>query len=262
MGMRTGLFRLAVVVLAPLTLIGADGAPTGYLQKGAVDPLAIYPPAPTKGDARYAADRAIFKATRRLADTPRWDLATKDVAAGMPEMLRNFSCAAGVTLTPETAPRLAALMKRVERDANDLSNIAKAHYQRQRPFLIDRGRVCQPLDELKSFDYPSGAATVGWAWGTVLAQLLPDRATALLARGRAYGDSRMVCGAHNASAVEAGRLSGATTVAAIQSLPAFQADLEAARTELVALRRAAAPPPAESCAAEAGLVAQRILGSR
>lgn len=260
--MRTGLSRLAAMVLASLTLIGADRAPAGYLGKGAVDPLAIYPPAPARGDARYAADRAMFKATRRLAGTPRWDLAVSDVSGAMPDMLRNFSCAAGIVLTPETAPRLAALMQRVERDANDLSNIAKAHYRRQRPFLIDRGRVCQPLGELQSFDYPSGAATVGWAWGAVLAQLLPDRATALLARGRAYGDSRMVCGAHNASAVDAGRLSGATTVAAIQSLPAFQADLAAARAELAALRQTAAPPPAAACAAEAGLVAQRILGSR
>lgn len=256
--MRTSLSRLTILVLAPLTLIGADGAPAGYLGKGAIDPLAIYPPAPVRGDARYAADRALFKATRRLAGTPRWALATSDVSAAMPDMLRNFSCAAGIALTPEAAPRLAALMARVERDANDLSNIAKARYQRQRPFLIDRGPVCQPLGELKSFDYPSGAATVGWAWGAVLAQLLPDRATALLARGRAYGESRMVCGAHNASAVEAGRLSGATTVAAIQSVPAFQADMDAARVELAALRQTTAPPSGDTCTAEAELVAQKV----
>lgn len=262
MTVKAGLSRWAVIVLAPLTLIGADGVPTGYLQKGAVDPLAVYPPAPVKGDARYAADRALFKATRRLADTPRWDMATSDVASEMSNMMRNFSCAAGVTLTPETAPRLAALMKRVERDGNDLSNIAKAHYKRERPFLIDRGRVCQPLSELKSFDYPSGAATVGWAWGAVLAQLLPDRSTALLARGRAYGESRMVCGAHNASAVEAGRVSGATTVTVLQSIPAFQADMAAARTELAALRQAGRAPSADSCAAEAALVAQQVLVTR
>ena len=34
--------------IAWLLLIGADDAPAGYLRQGAVDPLAIYPPAPAK----------------------------------------------------------------------------------------------------------------------------------------------------------------------------------------------------------------------
>ncbi len=46
----------------------------------------------------------------------------------------------------------------------------------------------------------------GWTWAMSLAQLAPDRTAPLLARGRAIGDSRVVCGVHNESAVDAARV--------------------------------------------------------
>ena len=70
--------------------------------------------------------------------------------------------------------------------------------------------------------------------------MAPDRADALLARGLAYGDSRMICGVHYASDVEAGRLVGAALVAALKANPAFQADFSIARDELEAARLEAA----------------------
>jgi membrane-associated phospholipid phosphatase len=40
--------------------------------------------------------------------------------------------------------------------------------------------------------------------GLILAELVPEAASDVLARARAFGQSRIVCGVHNASAVEAG----------------------------------------------------------
>ena len=48
----------------------------------------------------------------------------------------------------------------------------------------------------------------------ILAELEPDRASDILVRARAYGESRVVCGVHNASAVEGGRIIAAAMVAA------------------------------------------------
>lgn len=230
----------------------------GYLAPGAFDVIPILPAAPRKGDARYAADRAIFKQTRRLKGTPRWTLATKDVAYGQREVMQDFSCAAGIALTPETAPRTAALFNRLGRDIGAASSASKNHFKRLRPFQIDRGPTCQPPEELKgSYDYPSGHTMFGWTWGSVLAELMPERATALLARARAYGESRIVCGVHNASAVEAGRTAASATLAAVSSSVAFQADMAAAREELAALR-ATAPVQGGQCEAEMKLVGQPI----
>ena len=66
-----------------------------------------------------------------------------------------------------------------------------------------------------SFSYPSGHATQGWAYALILASLVPEKATPILARGRAYGESRIVCGVHWLSDVAAGRLTGTAVFAAL-----------------------------------------------
>ena len=73
---------------------------------------------------------------------------------------------------------------------------------------------------------------MGWAWALILSELAPDRANAILARGLAYGESRVICGVHYASDVEAGRLVGAAMVARLKGDRAFQRDLAAARLEI------------------------------
>lgn len=255
-GRRIALATCAAA-LAGAGLAAERAGPIGYLPPGGFDVMAVLPPAPREGDARAEADRAIFRVTRKLADTPRWAMATNDVRLSPTDMMRDFSCAAGATLTPETAPATLALVTRAAVDTSRQSSIAKDAYKRRRPFLIDEGRTCQPAAQLRSFDYPSGHTTLGWTWATLLAWAVPERATAILTRGRAYGESRIVCGVHNASAVEAGRLSATATFDAIAGDPAFQRDLAAARDELARLR-SATPPPAASCTAEAALVAERI----
>jgi acid phosphatase (class A) len=82
----------------------------------------------------------------------------------------------------------------------------------------------------------SGHATISWAWGLILAELAPDRATEILMRARSIGESRVVCGVHYPSDVEEGRTNGAALVAALHSSPEFRADMEKARAEVAAAR--------------------------
>lgn len=254
--------RAAAVALAVSVCLGAAApGPSGYLAPGAFDVTKILPPAPTTGDARDEADRAIFRRTRALVGGDRWALATSDVKLAPADMMRDFSCAAGLTLTPANAPLTAALVRRTAVDTVRQSSIAKDLYKRPRPFRADPGPTCQPIAEVAdSYDYPSGHTTLGWTWATLLAWMIPDRATPILARGRAYGESRVVCGVHNASAVEAGRLSATSTIDAVAADARFQQDLAAARAELDRLRRdpAARHPEAAACMTEAALVARPI----
>lgn len=104
--------------------------------------------------------------------------------------------------------------------------------------------------------YPSGHAAIGWAWGLVLAELAPERAPALLARGRAFGESRAVCGLHHPSDVAAGRDIAAGVVARLHADPVFRADMERARSAMAAAPAPASPAPA--CAVEAALLAEPL----
>lgn len=228
----------------------------GYLTPETTpDVSTILPPPPPEGGPRQKIDLDIYQSLRQLQGTPRWTLATNDVSYAMPDLLRDFSCSAGATLTPENAPKTMMLLRRVLRDSGIVSNGAKAIFQRKRPYLFVDGPTCVEKSEAlsKTPDYPSGHATLSWASGLVLAELMPDRSTPLMTRARAYGESRMVCGVHTLSAVEAGRSTGAATVAAEHGLPEFRADLEGARVELAGLRQTAAKPDPAACQAESAL---------
>jgi acid phosphatase (class A) len=86
-----------------------------------------------------------------------------------------------------------------------------------------------------------------------------ERAAPILSRARAFGESRIVCGAHNASAVEAGRMTAEATLNIVRTERAYADAVVAARAELSALRRARSPPSPSACAAEEILVEQPIM---
>lgn len=256
--------RKLAYVAAALTILGGAAAFSdkpygGYLTPGEFEVTRILPPAPQPGDARYESDRAVFRGTRALLATPRGVLATSDVESSPAALMRDFSCAAGVSLTPENAPKLAALVRRAGIDTGAQTNMAKDSFKRLRPFKIDDGDVCESKEKLaESYDYPSGHTTRGWTWAMILAELAPDHAQEILKRGRAYGESRFVCGAHNQSAVEAGFISASATLALVRTKPAFKVDLEEARGELAALRANPAAAKPQGCAAEAELIAMPV----
>jgi len=251
--------RLGLTAAAALAVLAATSAPAqpagGYLADSLPDTTAILPPAPVAGSTRYEADRTLFLETRRLQDGPRWKMAQGDVDQKL--ILKDLACALGVELTGQNAPRTTALTARVARDVSRATTLPKDVYKRKRPYLIDEGPICTPKDPglASSPDYPSGHTTWGWTIGLILAELAPDRATPILVRARAYGESRLVCGVHNLSAVEAGRTNGSIVVAALHGRKAFRDDLEAARKEVARARQAGPAPDPAACAAEAALSA-------
>jgi acid phosphatase (class A) len=243
--------RASAVFLIEMTACSA-GWGQSYLSGAAIpDMTHVLPAAPVAGDTRDTRDRAIFRATRSLQGSPRWTLAQADADWHTPALMKAFSCALGVVPDATKTPRLTALMTEVSSESNAIVNRVKDVYKRQRPFRVDEGPLCAPAEGL---DYPSGHSTLGFSMGLILTELEPDRATELLARGRAFGESRVVCGVHNASAVEAGRIEAAALVAALHGSPAFRRDMDVARAELDALRHGPSAKP-QSCDIEAGLTA-------
>lgn len=264
MSRLTALWVFQVVAFAAVaTASTSEGqsALTGYLTPGQFDLRSVLPAAPQPGDARAEADRAIFRATRSLAGTSRYRLAISDAKLSAGDLARDFSCSVGFVLTPENAPATIRLIARAAVDTGAQTDRVKALYRRQRPYKYDKGGTCERMSmAVDNYDYPSGHTTLGWTWATILAQIVPDRATSIYARGRAYGESRAVCGAHNWSAVENGFLSAATTMGAVSSVPAFQANLAAARDEVKHLRAdpTTLRPDASACAQEATLISERV----
>lgn len=230
----------------------------GYLPPtAALNSLALLPAAPAAGSAAQALDEQMSTYTLGLHNSPRWQLAAADAVLTFPEAAATFSCAANIAITEQATPYLYQLMRRTLMDAGISVSAAKDHYQRARPFMVNNQPTCAPETEASlrhNGAYPSGHTAIGWAWGLILAEVLPQRAEPLLARGRAFGASRMVCNVHWASDVETGRFMGAATVARLHADPTFQADLAAAKQE-VAAQLAAPMAPGAACEAEAQALA-------
>ena len=91
---------------------------------------------------------------------------------------------------------------------------------------------------------------VGFVLSLVLAETAPDRATQLARRGREFAQSRVACGVHWQSDVDAGRDVGAAVVAQLHGNEEFLTQLAQARKEVATARAAGARPTAD-CAAEA-----------
>lgn len=249
------LVGVAGLVLAGCATLGAD---SGYLAPGAYDAKTAVPPPPAEGSAAAEHDRQVFLATRKLKDSPRWALARQD--ANEARVAHAFACALGVTPTRATTPRLAALLQRASRDVRPAIDAPKRLYDRRRPYETEPGPICVRSGMITAMtpDYPSGHATWGWTVGLILARAQPDRADALLARARAYGESRVVCGVHNASSVEAGRINAEALVKVLEASPTFEADVAAVGRELDAARAAGPAPEPARCAAETAVLAQPL----
>jgi acid phosphatase (class A) len=231
------------------------GAPRGYLTPTDLpDSLALLPPPPAAGSAAFERDEEVSKAMTRAPDSPRYRQAASDANLAFPNVLTIFSCAAGVTPDPKTTPALFRLLGRSAIDVGLSTYKAKNHYQRMRPFAAHGNGTCFPHDEpmlRNDGSYPSGHSALGWGWALILTELIPARTNQILQRGRDFGQSRLVCNAHWASDVDAGRVIAAATVARLHADPTFLADLAAAKQDLTAGKA----PDSATCAAESAALA-------
>lgn len=214
------------------------------------DPRAYLAPPPAPGTPAFAADRAAYAAALAGKDGRGWRRAIGQARVRSPAVEGQIMCALGTKLDATPKSAFGRLMQRSAITLSQASEQSKAAWNRDRPYVGETGAVtCDPDANFgkQSPGYPSGHAGIGWMWGLMLAQLAPDRTAQLLAWGAELGDNRVACRVHYPSDVAAGRLLGAAVLARLQSDPAFQADMTAARAEIAAAKAAGSTPV---CSAE------------
>ena len=219
-------------VVAPIqsTAAAAWKQPSnGYLPAGALNITTWLPPAPAPDSTKNASDIQTFFATRALTTSERFKIAEADNVSVIDfnAMAARYADALGGTLTEKNAPLLSALMLRVAADA--FTTLAPMKKQvdeggRHRPIRDFPGfKTCEaPHYLLDNGSYPSGHALFGWTWANILAEIAPERADALFKRGMDFGDSRVICGFHYVSDVEAGRLAANQLLTRLHADKAFR----------------------------------------
>jgi acid phosphatase (class A) len=244
--------------VAPHAAADAAAFPA-YLPAGVgIESLSFLPPPPAAGSAAFAHDEDVARRMLERRGTARWNLATEDSNTAFPRVATTWSCALGMPVTPEDTPVLYRVLRRVVADSSRATRSGKDHHRRPRPYVVSGGPTCTPDDDERlrtDGSYPSGHATRGWLWALTVSAVAPERAAAVMTRGRAYGESRVVCNVHWRSDVVASRDLAAAVFVRLHESAEFRADVESARAE-VARVRAAGRPPSRDCAAEAAALAE------
>lgn len=194
-----------------------------------VDASIFIPPPPAANGAQELAERAIVRGP--WTDERR----AQALADNAIDPFAAFDSVLGPGFTQANFPATYAVLDRAGRAAGFAGDPVKFIHRRPRPFLSDEAITpCIPNDERlrASFSYPSGHAALGFAWALVLAELVPSHADALIERGRDFTWSRVVCGVHYPSDVEAGRTVASAAVARLHADADFRQMMDAARAEL------------------------------
>lgn len=209
--------------------------------------LQLLPGPPDPASVAFLYDQARYNWGKMQRNTPRGEQAFQDARIGGQHLPDAFSEAFGININPQVTPEIYKLIVGMREDAGDLATrAAKDYYNRQRPFSFYGEMTCNPeqQEELSTNgSYPSGHTSIGWATALVLSEINPDRINDILQRGYQMGESRVICGYHFQSDVDAGRITGAGVVARLHADPGFNAQLEKAKKEFAGLKKAGKVAP-------------------
>jgi acid phosphatase (class A) len=214
-----------VLVTILASLAWAAKAPK-YIHPQDVDSASIMPGPPADDSAEHKAEiETVFQwqNKRTTEDVQRCKKeATADVFV--------FADVLGDWFNARSLPITGELMNQAHTDASACSQEIKKKYNRQRPFTVD-DRIKPCVFEEASASYPSGHALRGILWASLLSEMFPEHRDALMARGRQFGDDRVIAGVHWPSDVEAGQKLGAEIARKLLDNPDFKNDLQHAREE-------------------------------
>jgi acid phosphatase (class A) len=217
-----------------------------FLRAAMVDIVALLPPPPAANSPAQAADlAAVVRAQRTARAAGTLQRAVDDA---------QMSCARlQDVLGPELQSAAAReALRTIQAGAAAVSGVvqpAKMYWKRPRPFIVSkevtpladmalgvnraqRNERSSPSYVRDHTSYPSGHSTFGMACGLLLAQAIPERRAELIARGRLYGESRMIVGAHFPTDVLAGQVSATLGVALLLQNASFLQQFQEARTRL------------------------------
>jgi acid phosphatase (class A) len=196
-----------------------------------VDPSRLLPPPAKDGTDLQKADLAEVQRVYKTRGPERRAQAEWD---DKHESVELFFKTLGPRFDLAKLPATAKLLAVVDNEQSVVANIAKRYFLRNRPWAIDPSLVaCDYKPNAAPLtSYPSGHATLSYSEGYLLAALMPEKAQPILSRASDYAYSRLVCGAHYRSDIEASHVLGTELAMMMLQNPAFAAQFEASRAEL------------------------------
>ncbi|AYG58613.1 acid phosphatase [Rhizobium jaguaris] len=226
--MRTFAKALTLLLVVGFTSPVFAGDAKPFSDAKEINLLDLLPPPPANDSAQMKAELGEIL-TIQVTRTP--EMAARAVADAEENVWRFSDVIDSPKFTKENLPKFSAFFDRVVETEGAVVDPAKDVWKRPRPHLYsDLVKPIVPLS--KSGSYPSGHTTVGTLMGIVLANMVPEKRAAIMARAWEYGHNRVVGGIHYASDIEAGRIAGTVIAQTIMTHDDYTSEYEGAKAEL------------------------------
>lgn len=188
--------------------------------------------------------RYFWGKTQRL-DQERAAMARRDAVWGYEPLLEIFSEPFGIHISKTETPEIWDLMVTSLTTTDQMRVAPKKYFMRKRPFVRFKEHILtygaeEDEEELgREGSYPSGHTARSWAAAMLLAEINPANANDIFARAWAYGESRVIVGAHWQSDVDASRVAASIGFSQLHNSAAFCEQMARAKAEFCRLSGAA-----------------------
>jgi acid phosphatase (class A) len=219
--------HLFAMLAAAAIASAAQAKDTYYLKLADVDLADILAPPSAAGSPAAKADLEAVLA----AVASRTDAQIEHAQADDKKIVFRFADVMGANFSAENLPFTAQFFQHVYEDGNAIVDATKAHFKRQRPFVVDPD-IKIVVVQAPDYSYPSNHSTFAYEAAVLLAAMVPEKAAPLFDRAADYGHNRIVAGVHFPTDVEAGRISGSVIDNAFLHNDRFLSDFERAKAEV------------------------------
>lgn len=238
--MKKKMFLAVAAMMATMSVSAQDDTVQPYIPLDQMPHLINIMPAPPAFESPEFANDVVRYAWGRQQreDAERVALAIADAEwENLAKLFLQWKDAFGLEINETATPQIYKLMVTALATTDPMRKETKAFYNRQRPFerFYDTMPSHEEDDLRGEGSYPSGHSLRGWTISLLLAQIAPERADQVFARGWDYCNSRVILGAHWQSDVDASRAAASVGFCALQSNEEFLAQMKMAQQEYKSL---------------------------
>jgi acid phosphatase (class A) len=191
----------------------------------------LLPPPPAAGSARDKADMQALLDMQKTFTPERLERIQADTEQSVYRVAGELL---GPTFSKDRFPLAGTFFDKINKDSVVGVRVIKQKYKRLRPFQANKEVRSPPniAEASKGPTYPSGHSTFGAEVALLLSMMVPEKRSALFARGWQYGEQRILSGVAYPSDWEGGHIGATVMVTLMLQKPEFKADFEATKAEV------------------------------